>query len=43
MSLTLARLYESQGHPGLAERVVRLVNPVEPDGISGRPVDQAAK
>jgi Tfp pilus assembly protein PilF len=43
VSLTLARLYESQGHPGLAERVVRLVSPVEPDDISGRPVDQAAK
>lgn len=42
VSLTLARLYESQGHPGLAERVVRLVKPVEADDISGRPVDQAA-
>ena len=42
VSLTLARLYASQGHLGLAERVVRLVNPVEADDILGRFSGEAA-
>ncbi len=36
VSLTLARLYASQGHRGLAERVVRLVHPSEADDILGQ-------
>jgi len=42
VSLTLARLYADQGHPGRAERVVRLVNPEEASDILDHLIDKAA-
>ena len=36
VSLTLARLYASQGHRGRAEKVVRLVDPAQADDLMGQ-------
>jgi tetratricopeptide (TPR) repeat protein len=43
VSLTLARLYASQGHQSEAERVVRLVSPLDAEKILGDLVEETAK
>jgi tetratricopeptide (TPR) repeat protein len=42
VTLTLAKLYASQGHKGRAERVARLIDPAQADSLLGQLNEEAA-